>query len=288
MKIFNSPHDIQKFLIEEKRKGKIVSFVPTMGYLHEGHLSLMKEARKRGDIVVVSIFVNPTQFAPGEDLEKYPRDFEGDLEKCKSVGVDVIFYPTNENMYDKDFQTYVEVKKVAQNLCGLSRPIHFRGVATVVAKLFNIVQPDYAFFGEKDFQQLVVIKQMVKDLNFPIKVIGCPIIREKDGLAMSSRNAYLNEEEREQALCLYKSILKVKELFEKGERNVKNLINEAESIIKSYPLAEIDYIKIVDINTMEDLDIIDRNALYALAVKIGKTRLIDNCKLLISKKEQEA
>ncbi len=282
MKIFNSPQEIQNYIIEEKKKGKTISFVPTMGYLHEGHLSLMREGKKYGDILVVSIFVNPTQFGPNEDLDKYPRDFEGDLKKCESVGVDVIFYPTNENMYNKDFQTYVEVQKVTKNLCGLSRPIHFRGVATVVAKLFNIVQPDYAFFGEKDFQQLVVIKQMVKDLNFPIKVIGCPIVREKDGLAMSSRNAYLNEEERKQALCLYKSILKVKELFKNGEKEVKKLIKEAKKIIESHPLAEIDYIKIVDINTMEDIDYIERDALYALAVKIGKTRLIDNCKLEVS------
>ncbi len=281
MKIFKNPNEMQKFSIEQKQKSKKISFVPTMGYLHEGHLSLMREGRKYGDILVVSIFVNPTQFGPNEDLDRYPRDFEGDLKKCESVGVDVIFYPTNENMYDKDFQTYVEVKKVTQNLCGLSRPIHFRGVATVVAKLFNIVLPDYSFFGEKDFQQLVVIKQMVKDLNFPIEVIGCPIIREFDGLAMSSRNAYLNEEERKQALCLYKSILKVKELFENGIRDSKKLINEAVKIIKSHPLAEIDYVKIVDINTMEDIEgEINKDALYALAVKIGKTRLIDNCKLL--------
>ena len=283
MRVFNSPAEIQNYLLKQKRNGKIISFVPTMGYLHEGHLSLMREARKSGDILVVSIFVNPTQFSPNEDLEKYPRDFKGDMEKCKSVGVDVIFYPTNENMYSKDFQTYVEVQKVTKNLCGLSRPIHFRGVATVVAKLFNIVQPDYAFFGEKDFQQLVVIKQMVKDLNFPVKVIGCPIVREKDGLAMSSRNAYLNSEERKQALCLYKSILKVKELFESGERNVNKLIDEAKKIISTYPLAEIDYVKIVDSETMEDINgEINKDALYALAVKIGDTRLIDNCKLEVS------
>ncbi len=284
MRIFNSPEDMQKFSISEKLNGKKISFVPTMGYLHEGHLSLMREGKKYGDILVVSIFVNPTQFGPNEDLNRYPRDFEGDLKKCESVGVDAIFYPTNENMYNKDFQTYVEVKKVTQNLCGLSRPIHFRGVATVVAKLFNIVQPDYAFFGEKDFQQLVVIKQMVKDLNFPIEIIGCPIVREHDGLAMSSRNAYLNDEERKQALCLYKSILKVKELFNNGIKNSKKLIDEAVKIIKSHPLAEIDYVKIVDINTMEDIEgEINKDALYALAVRIGKTRLIDNCKLLINK-----
>ncbi len=282
IKIFENPLDMQKFSLNEKVNGKKISFVPTMGYLHEGHLSLMRKAKEYGDILVVSIFVNPTQFGPNEDLDRYPRDFEGDTEKCKSVGVDVIFYPTNENMYDKNFQTYVTVEKVTKNLCGLSRPIHFRGVATVVSKLFNIVLPDYAFFGEKDFQQLVVIKQMVKDLNFPVKVIGCPIVREEDGLAMSSRNAYLNEEERKQALCLYKSILKVKELFNSGERNAEKLIEEAKKIINEHPLAEIDYVKIVDINTMEDIKgEIDKDALYALAIKIGKTRLIDNCKLIL-------
>ena len=282
MRIFENPSEIQEYLISEKMNGKKISFVPTMGYLHEGHLSLMREGRKYGDILVVSIFVNPTQFGPNEDLDRYPRDFQGDVEKCKSIGVDVIFYPSNENMYPENFQTYVTVEKVTKNLCGLSRPTHFRGVATVVAKLFNIVQPDFAFFGEKDFQQLVVIKQMVKDLNFPIKVIGCPIVREPDGLAMSSRNAYLNAEERKQALCLYKSILKVKEMFEKGERNSQKLIEEAKRIINQHPLAKIDYAKIVDINTMEDIKgEINRDALYAVAVWIGKTRLIDNCKLLI-------
>lgn len=282
MKIFKNPEEVQKYLISEKMNRKKISFVPTMGYLHEGHLSLMREGRKYGDILVVSIFVNPTQFGPNEDLDRYPRDFEGDVEKCKSVGVDVIFYPTNENMYPENFQTYVTVEKVTKNLCGLSRPTHFRGVATVVAKLFNIVQPDYAFFGEKDFQQLVVIKQMVRDLNFPIKIIGCPIVREPDGLAMSSRNAYLSSEERKQALCLYKSILKVKELFEKGERNSQKLIEAAKSVITKHPLAKIDYVKIVDINTMEDIEgEINKDALYAVAVWIGKTRLIDNCKLLV-------
>ncbi len=281
MEIFKDPKEIQNFLINLKKNGKKISFVPTMGYLHEGHLSLMRKARKYGDILVVSIFVNPTQFGPNEDLDRYPRDFEGDQKKCEKIPVDIIFYPTNENMYPENFQTYVEVTKVTKNLCGLSRPTHFRGVATVVAKLFNIIQPDYAFFGEKDFQQLVVIKQMVRDLNFPIEIIGCPIVREPDGLAMSSRNAYLNKEERAQALCLYKSICKVKELFQNGERNVSVLLDEAEKVIKSYPLAEIDYVKIVDINTMEDVkEEIDKPALYAVAVKIGNTRLIDNCKLL--------
>lgn len=281
MQIFNSPEKLQAYVLNLKLQGKKISLVPTMGYLHEGHLSLMRKAKEYGDIVIVSIFVNPTQFAPNEDLDKYPRDFKGDEDKCNSVGVDIIFYPTVDNMYPEGFQTYIEVMDVTKNLCGLSRPIHFRGVATVVGKLFNITLADFAFFGEKDFQQLVVIKRMVKDLNFPVTIIPCPIVREPDGLAMSSRNKYLTNEERKQALCLYKSIKKVEELFSKGERDVKTLINEAEKIIKSEPLAEIDYVKIVDIKTMKDIHYIKSNALFALAVKIGNTRLIDNVKLIL-------
>jgi pantoate--beta-alanine ligase len=282
MKIFNSPEEIQNYIKELKSEGKKISFVPTMGYLHEGHLSLMREAKKYGDVVVVSIFVNPTQFGPNEDLDKYPRDFKGDEAKCESVGVDIIFYPTVENMYPEEYQTYVTVEKVTKNLCGLSRPVHFRGVATVVSKLFNIVLPDFAFFGEKDFQQLVVIKRMVKDLNFPVKVVGCPIVRESDGLAMSSRNKYLSQEERKQALCLFKAIKRVKELFEKGERDSIKLTDEAKKIIEKEPLASIDYVKIVDIESMEDINgNINKNALIALAVKVGNTRLIDNCKLIL-------
>jgi pantoate--beta-alanine ligase len=280
MKIFSDPKDIQNFVLKEKRKGKIVSLVPTMGYLHQGHLSLMQEAKKYGDIVIVSIFVNPTQFGPNEDLDKYPRDFKGDEAKCKSIGVDIIFYPTPENMYPEMYQTYVDVLNVTQNLCGASRPTHFRGVTTVVAKLFNITLPDYAFFGEKDFQQLIVIKRMVTDLNFPVKIIGCPIVRENDGLAMSSRNKYLTEEERKQALCLSKAGKKVLSLFQQGEKNCNVLIKEAEKLISKEPLAKIDYLKIVDINTMQDIDVADKNSLFAIAVKIGKTRLIDNVKLI--------
>lgn len=282
MEIFREPELLQKHILDKKREGKIISLVPTMGYLHEGHLSLMKEARKLGDIVIVSIFVNPTQFGPNEDLDKYPRDFEGDEAKCEKESVDIIFYPTPENMYPENYQTYVDVLEVTKNLCGASRPTHFRGVTTVVAKLFNITLPDYAFFGEKDFQQLTVIKRMVSDLNFPVNIIGCPIVREDDGLAMSSRNKYLSKEERVQALCLYNSIKRVKELFENGEHNVSSLIKEARSIIDRESLANIDYIKIVDIETMEDVEKIEKDALIALAVKIGNTRLIDNCKLLLS------
>jgi pantoate--beta-alanine ligase len=280
MQIFRDHSELQNFIKKEKKKGKIITLVPTMGFLHEGHLSLMKEAKKYGDILIVSIFVNPTQFGPNEDLDKYPRDFEGDEKKCDSVGTDIIFYPTPENMYPENYQTYIDVLNVTQNLCGASRPTHFRGVTTVVAKLFNITLADYAFFGEKDFQQLVVIKKMVEDLNFPVKIIGCPIVREEDGLAMSSRNKYLNTEERNQALCLYKSICKIKESFNRGERDCSVLIDTARDIINKEPLANIDYLKIVDIETMEDIEKIEKNALFALAVEIGSTRLIDNCKLM--------
>ena len=280
MKIFSEPKELQSYMLNEKKKGKTVTLVPTMGFLHRGHLSLMEEAKKLGDIVVVSIFVNPTQFAPNEDLEKYPRDFKGDEEKCKNVGVDIIFYPTPENMYPDMYQTYIDVLNVTKNLCGASRPLHFRGVTTVVAKLFNIVLPDFAFFGEKDFQQLVVIKRMVEDLNFPVKVIGCPIVREEDGLAMSSRNKYLNAEERKSALCLSKAVKKVEEFFKKGENKSSELLAEAARIIKAEPYTSIDYLKIVDMESMEDVELVERNSLFALAVKVGETRLIDNIKLI--------
>ena len=281
LQIFRDPDELQNSIKNEKRKGKIVTLVPTMGYLHNGHLSLMKEAKKYGDLLIVSIFVNPTQFGPNEDLEKYPRDFKGDEAKCQSVGVDIIFYPTNDNMYPENYQTYVEVLNITKNLCGASRPTHFRGVTTVVAKLFNITLADYAFFGEKDFQQLVTIKRMVKDLNMPVKIIGCPIVREKDGLAMSSRNKYLSNKERKEALSLYKAICRVKEMFENGERDSNTLIQIAKDIISKEPSANIDYLKIVDINTMQDINKIEKDALFALAVKIGSTRLIDNCKLIL-------
>ncbi len=281
MKIFTEPQEMQKHILSLKSKGNKVAVVPTMGYLHKGHLSLMEKAKKYGDILVVTIFVNPTQFAPNEDLTQYPRDFRGDEKKCKETGADIIFYPTPENMYPKNYKTYVNVNDITENLCGASRPTHFRGVTTVVAKLFNITLPDYAFFGEKDFQQLVVIKRMVKDLNFPVKVIGCPIVREKDGLAMSSRNKYLSDDERKQALSINRAIKKVSELFHSGIKKSEILIKEAENIITEEPFAKIDYLKIVDIETMKDIPYIDKNALFAVAVYIGATRLIDNIKLIV-------
>jgi len=287
MQIFNNPQELQQYVLSQKRKGQLFSLVPTMGFLHKGHISLMHQAKVYANNVIVSIFVNPTQFAPNEDLDKYPRDFEGDEKKCKDAGVDIIFYPSNESIYPADYQTFVNVEKVSQNLCGASRPHHFQGVTTVVAKLFNICLPDYAFFGEKDFQQLTVIKRMTKDLNFPIEIIPVPTFREDDGLAMSSRNKYLKGKEREDALVLYKSIKRVSELFSRGEKNVSLLLSEAQKIISSTPLAYIDYIKIVDIETMDDVDFITKDSLFALAVKIGSTRLIDNCKLLLTKGEKD-
>ncbi len=259
-----------------RKGGKSIAFVPTMGFLHDGHLSLMKKGREMADVVIASIFVNPAQFGPNEDLSSYPRNIDGDLKLLKNEGVDIVFLPNEKMMYPEGFQTYVELKNLPNYLCGLSRPVFFRGVASVVAKLFNIVKPHYAVFGKKDYQQYLVIKQMVKDLDFDIEIIGASIIRENDGLAMSSRNNYLNPKERIHALCLYRALLKASELIRNGERLSSEIIDEAVSIIKSYPDTEIDYIKICDTETLYDMEIIDRPVLMALAVKVGQTRLIDN------------
>jgi len=259
-----------------RRQGKTIVFVPTMGYLHEGHLSLMSEGKKHGDDLVASIFVNPTQFAPGEDLESYPRDFERDLELTKNEGVDAVFAPDNNKMYGEEFQTYVNLIKLPNHLCGASRPIFFRGVATVVAKLFNIVKPHIAVFGQKDYQQLVVIRRMVRELDFDIEIIGAPTLREPDGLAMSSRNTYLTPNQRTYSLSLYQSLKKSQKLLENGERDASRIIDMASEMIQSYPETEIDYISICDPETLMDVQTIDRPVLMALAVKVGKARLIDN------------
>ena len=259
------------------RKGKRIAFVPTMGFLHEGHLELMRVGKKRGDVLVISIFVNPTQFAPTEDFDEYPRDLEGDLEKAKNVGVDIIFMPRAEEMYPEGFQTGVSVERVTRYLCGLSRPHFFGGVATVVMKLFHIVRPDMALFGEKDFQQLTVIRRMVKDLNMGIEIIGVPIVREADGLAMSSRNKYLNPEERASALSLKKSLDMAVQMVKEGERDSGHIISAVKEWILGHPFTEIDYIHIADPLTMEDRDAVDGERLLALAVFVGRTRLIDNC-----------
>lgn len=268
--------EARKIINEWKREGLTVGFVPTMGYLHEGHMSLVKNAREQNDKVVVSIFVNPMQFAPNEDLEQYPRDLEADTKLCEKNGVDLIIHPEPEEMYPDGFCSFVDMTGPTKELCGKSRPIHFRGVCTIVNKLFNIAQPDRAYFGQKDAQQLSVIKRMVKDLNMPVEIIGCPIIREDDGLAKSSRNQYLNDEERRAALILSKTIVMGKELVENGERDAKALCDAMKKNIETEPLARIDYVESVDFDTIEKIDTLKGTVLTAIAVYIGKTRLIDN------------
>ncbi len=259
-----------------KSDGLTVGFVPTMGYLHEGHLSLIERARRENDRVVVSIFVNPTQFGPNEDLASYPRDLERDAALCEGVGTDLIFHPEPSEMYPQGFCSYVDMDVLTQELCGLSRPVHFRGVCTAVSKLFHIVQPDRAYFGEKDAQQLAVIRRMVQDLNMDLEIIGCPIVREADGLAKSSRNTYLSPEERKAALVLSRSIFLGKQLVEQGENDAQKVIAAMTELISAEPLARIDYVKTVDLLTMQQIEVLDRPFLTAIAVYIGKTRLIDN------------
>ena len=265
--------------IKKKSDGKnlTIGFVPTMGFLHSGHMSLIKRAKKENDLVVVSVFINPTQFAPGEDLESYPRDIEKDYKNSIEAGADIIFNPDASEMYTEDSGTFVLVEgDITGKLCGRSRPTHFKGVTTVVAKLFNIVKPTSAYFGQKDAQQVAVIEKMVRDLNFDVNIIACELIREEDGLAMSSRNVYLNKEERSQALILSKSLLGVKKLFLNGEKKSIKLREYLLSQISTKDLAEIDYIEILDAKNLKEIDFIDRKTLVALAVKFGNTRLIDN------------
>lgn len=275
MKIVSTIEEVRAQVREWKKEGKTVGFVPTMGYLHEGHASLM-DAAGENDKVVVSIFVNPMQFGPNEDLASYPRDLEHDAKVCEAHGVDLIFHPTPEEMYGDNFYSYVDMNVLTEELCGLSRPVHFRGVCTVVAKLFNIVTPDKAYFGQKDAQQLAVIKRMVKDLNMPLTIVGCPIIREEDGLAKSSRNTYLSPEERKAALVLSRSIFLGKKMVEQGEKDCKKIKEAMIAEIEKEPLAKIDYVKIVDLSTMQQVETTEHGVLAAIAVYIGKTRLIDN------------
>jgi pantoate--beta-alanine ligase len=259
-----------------RNQGKTIAFVPTMGYLHEGHLSLMRLGKSMADTLVVSIFVNPTQFGPGEDLGTYPRDFERDQSLCRNEGVDILFYPTAAEMYGPRFQTFIALEKLPLHLCGISRPVFFRGIATVVTKLFNIVKPHTALFGQKDYQQVRVIRQMVQDLDLDIQITSGPTVRESDGLAMSSRNAYLSASQRPSALTLYQALCQTRNHLEKGLTDAKALIRSAVSLILSFPDTAIDYIAICDPDTLEDIQTIDRPAVMALAVKVGKTRLIDN------------
>ena len=275
MKIVSTIEEVRNQVKEWRKEGRTIGFVPTMGYLHEGHMSLI-DAAGENDKVVVSIFVNPMQFGPNEDLESYPRDLNHDAAMCEAHGVDLIFHPTPEEMYGESFYSYVNMNTLTQELCGLSRPVHFRGVCTVVAKLFNIVTPDKAYFGQKDAQQLAIIKRMVKDLNMPLQIVGCPIVREEDGLAKSSRNTYLSEKERKAALVLSRSIFLGEEMVEKGERDAKKIIVAMTSEIEKEPLAKIDYVKMVDLETMQQVETIEGGILTAIAVYIGKTRLIDN------------
>jgi pantoate--beta-alanine ligase len=276
MKIETTVNAVRSQVKEWKKQGLSVGFVPTMGYLHEGHASLIKAARADNDKVVVSIFVNPMQFGPTEDLASYPRDLDKDSALCESLGVDIIFHPEPEEMYHEGFSSYVDMTVLTQELCGLSRPVHFRGVCTVVNKLFNIVQPDRAYFGQKDAQQLAVIRHMVDDLNMDIEIVGCPIIREEDGLAKSSRNTYLSAEERQAALILSKSINLGREMVEKGETDTSKIVNAMKELISTEPLARIDYVKAVDGLTMQQISEVKKPMLVAIAVYIGKTRLIDN------------
>lgn len=259
-----------------KKEGLSVGLVPTMGYLHEGHASLMKKAVEENDRVVASVFVNPTQFGPTEDLESYPRDFDKDCALCESIGVNLVFHPEPEEMYAPDFCTWVDMDVLSKTLCGKSRPIHFRGVCTVVSKLFNIVTPDRAYFGQKDAQQLAIIRRMVRDLNMDIEIVGCPIVREEDGLAKSSRNTYLNEEERAAALILSKAVFLGQKMVADGETDTAVIKKAMIEKVESEPLAKIDYVEIVDGLSMQPVDKIEGSILAAMAVYIGKTRLIDN------------
>ncbi|SFP90489.1 pantoate--beta-alanine ligase [Lachnospiraceae bacterium XBB1006] len=276
MQIVTTIKEVREIVKDWKKQELSIGYVPTMGYLHEGHASLIKAARKGNDRVVVSIFVNPMQFGPTEDLASYPRDLEKDAALCEAEGVDLIFHPEPEEMYDESFCSFTDINGLSDALCGLSRPIHFRGVCTVLNKFFNIITPDRAYFGQKDAQQAAIVKQFVKDLNIPVEIIRCPIIREEDGLAKSSRNTYLSEEERKAALCLSKAVFLGQEMVQKGETNAKTVTDAMIARIKEEPLADIEYVKAVNGLTMKDVEEIKAPTLVAMAVRIGTTRLIDN------------
>jgi len=268
--------EMKVFIENARREGKRIGFVPTMGYLHQGHCSLIQQARGENDLVVVSIFVNPVQFGPKEDYQNYPRDLERDKELAEKAGTDILFNPSVEEMYPKDFKTYVNVKELTDKMCGAVRPGHFQGVTTVVNKLFNIVNPDKAYFGQKDAQQVAVIQQMVRDLNMEVKIISCPIVRDKDGLALSSRNGYLDAEERNAAFILNKALLKAKKLINEGERHPSRIKDYIIENIRQEPRANVDYVAVVEAESLKSVDYLEGNILFAIAVWIGKTRLIDN------------
>ena len=282
MEVIESISKMKNLVKDWKRQGLSIGFVPTMGYLHEGHLALVRRVKELSDRVVVSIFVNPIQFAPGEDYQRYPRDLERDKALLEKEGVDVLFSPKAQEMYPPGFQTYVEVKELSSGLCGRYRAGHFVGVATVVLKLFNIVQPDIAVFGEKDYQQLKVIQRMVQDLNLDVKIISHPTVREEDGLAMSSSNTYLSPEERMSAFALYKALNLAEELINQGERRVATLKDKLKEFIESYPYTKVQYIEFVHPETLKEVERVDEPTLLALAVFVGKARLIDN-KIIVPK-----
>ncbi|MDD5128702.1 MAG: pantoate--beta-alanine ligase [Candidatus Omnitrophica bacterium] len=276
MKIIRDPEKISIETGKNKQLKKRIGFVPTMGALHPGHFSLISRARKENDIVAVSIFVNPAQFGKGEDFKKYPRRFKQDIESCRRLGVDLVFLPDRDNMYPEGYSTFVNVDNLSDCLCGASRPGHFRGVATVVAKLLNILHPDALYLGQKDAQQAIIISRMVKDLNFPVKVKVLPTVRQEDGLALSSRNAYLNKQERSVALVLSKALRLAETLIRNGQRNCGRIISRMRQLIEKNRPAKIDYIAIIDPEQLKELRKIEPGCLIALAVKIGKVRLIDN------------
>ncbi len=283
MKTFAKISEIKTEINRQRAEGKSIGFVPTMGFLHEGHLSLVRESLQKTDCTVVSIFVNPTQFGPQEDFKKYPRDLERDADILEKEGVDVVFVPDQNEMYPQGYKTFVEVQDLQDKLCGISRPGHFKGVCTVVLKLFQIVGPDIAFFGQKDAQQALILKRMIRDLNLSVDIDVLPIVREADGLALSSRNVYLNTEERKAALCLIKSLKKVEQMIDEGERESNRIIQTMQQVINSEPLARVDYLEIVDLDNLDPLVKIEGEALVALAVSIGKIRLIDN--MIVTLKE---
>ena len=277
IKIAKTVDEVRETVAKWRSNGESVGLVPTMGYLHAGHQSLIKKSVEQNDHTVVSVFVNPIQFGPNEDLEAYPRDLERDAELCETTGAELIFNPEPEEMYKDGFVSFVDMNGLTNHLCGLSRPVHFRGVCTVCTKLFMIVGPDRAYFGQKDAQQLAVIKRMVKDLNMPLEIVGCPIVREKDGLAMSSRNTYMNAEERKAALILSKSIKLGQQLIEDGERSAEVVRNKMTELLETEPMAEVEYVNVVNNLTMEDISQVEGEILVAIAVKINnKVRLIDN------------
>lgn len=276
MKIVKTIQEIREIISQQRKEGRVIGLVPTMGYLHKGHISLVEAAKRNKDFIVMSIFVNPTQFGANEDFDKYPRDMDRDARRAEAAGVDVIFSPNADQMYPDGFKTYVDVEGITGILCGKSRPGHFRGVTTVVSKLFNIVKPDRAYFGQKDAQQAAVINKMVRDLNFDIEIITCPIVREHDGLAMSSRNVYLSEEQRKSALVISRSLFEAQKQITCGERSKQKILEGIIKNLQNEDSAEIDYVEFINADTLEEIDEASGKVLIALAVKFGSTRLIDN------------